>query len=111
MLLSLSAFVLLFAFWLLLSGHFTPFLIAAGVGSAIAVVLFGRRMEVADRDFLLAVAFKGDRQVRMGCLQGDPSSAFADQSDADSLQALAAKRSRSRDACELHYADAWHDHR
>jgi multicomponent Na+:H+ antiporter subunit E len=50
MLLSLSAFVLLLAFWLLLSGYFTPFLIAAGIGSAIAVVLFGRRMEVVDRE-------------------------------------------------------------
>ena len=50
MLLSLSAFVLLFAFWLLLSGQFTPFLVAAGVGSSIAVVLFARRMEVVDRE-------------------------------------------------------------
>jgi multicomponent Na+:H+ antiporter subunit E len=48
--LSLSAFVLLLAFWLLLSGYFTPFLVAAGVGSAIAVVLFARRMEVVDRE-------------------------------------------------------------
>jgi multicomponent Na+:H+ antiporter subunit E len=50
MLLSLSAFVLLLAFWVLLSGYFTPFLIAAGVGSAFAVVLFGRRMHVVDRE-------------------------------------------------------------
>lgn len=48
--LSLSAFVVLLAFWLLLSGYFTPFLIAAGVGSAIAVVLFGRRMQIVDRE-------------------------------------------------------------
>jgi multicomponent Na+:H+ antiporter subunit E len=48
--LSLSAFVLLLAFWLLLSGYFTPFLVAAGVGSAVAVVLFARRMEVVDRE-------------------------------------------------------------
>jgi multicomponent Na+:H+ antiporter subunit E len=47
---SLSVFVLLFAFWLLLSGYFTPFLIAAGVGSTIGVVLFARRMEVVDHE-------------------------------------------------------------
>jgi multicomponent Na+:H+ antiporter subunit E len=50
MLLSASAFVVLLAFWLLLSGVFTPFLIAAGVGSALAVVAFARRMDVVDRE-------------------------------------------------------------
>jgi multicomponent Na+:H+ antiporter subunit E len=50
MLLSVSTFIALLAFWLLLSGQFTPFLIAAGVGSAAAVVLFARRMEVVDRE-------------------------------------------------------------
>lgn len=34
----------LLAFWLLLSGMFEPFLIAAGVGSAIAVALLMRRL-------------------------------------------------------------------
>ena len=43
-----AAFALLFAFWLLLSGFFTPFLIAAGVGSSIAVVWFARRMDMVD---------------------------------------------------------------
>ena len=47
---SLSVFALLFAFWLLLSGYFTPFLITAGIGSAIAVTLFARRMEVVDQE-------------------------------------------------------------
>lgn len=50
MLLSASTFLVLLAFWLLLSGVFTPFLIAAGVGSALAVVAFARRMEVVDRE-------------------------------------------------------------
>jgi multicomponent Na+:H+ antiporter subunit E len=50
MLLSASAFLVLLGFWLLLSGYFTPFLIAAGVGSALAVVAFARRMEVVDRE-------------------------------------------------------------
>lgn len=48
--LSVSAFLVLFAFWLLLSGHFTGFLIGAGAGAAVAVVAFARRMEVVDRE-------------------------------------------------------------
>jgi multicomponent Na+:H+ antiporter subunit E len=40
----------LFAFWLVLSGIFTPFLVASGLGAAIAVALLARRMEVVDRE-------------------------------------------------------------
>ena len=40
----------LFAFWLLLSGMFTPFLLAAGLGASVAVAAFARRMEVTDRE-------------------------------------------------------------
>ena len=40
----------LIAFWLLLSGMFTPFLIAAGIGSAIVIVLLSRRMDLADHE-------------------------------------------------------------
>ena len=40
----------LFAFWLLLSGIYTPFLLAAGLGASIAVALLARRMEVLDRE-------------------------------------------------------------
>jgi multicomponent Na+:H+ antiporter subunit E len=47
---NLSAFVALFGFWLLLSGHYTPFLVAAGAGCAAAVVFVARRMEVVDRE-------------------------------------------------------------
>ncbi|MBM3908993.1 MAG: Na+/H+ antiporter subunit E [Gemmatimonadetes bacterium] len=36
----------LFAFWVLLSGFFTPFLLTSGVGSAIVVVWFSRRMGI-----------------------------------------------------------------
>lgn len=44
-----SLFIALSAFWLLLSGYFTPFLLAAGAGSALAVVWFtDRRMKVLD---------------------------------------------------------------
>jgi multicomponent Na+:H+ antiporter subunit E len=50
MLLSINAFFALFAFWLLLSGHYTAFLIAAGIGSTAGVVLLARRMEVVDRE-------------------------------------------------------------
>lgn len=48
MLRTVSTFVVLLAFWLLLSGYFTPFLVAAGVGSALAVVALARRMDVVD---------------------------------------------------------------
>jgi multicomponent Na+:H+ antiporter subunit E len=40
----------LFAFWLLLSGMYTPFLIAVGFGASVAVALVAWRMEVADRE-------------------------------------------------------------
>ena len=46
----LSIAVSLFLFWLLLSGIFTPFLVAAGVGSALAVAWLAARMEIADRE-------------------------------------------------------------
>lgn len=45
-----STFLVLFAFWLLLSGFFTAFLMVAGAVSALGVVLFGRRMDIADRE-------------------------------------------------------------
>lgn len=47
---SVSLFVFLYLFWLLLSGFFTPFLLSAGVGSALAAVWFARRMDVVDRE-------------------------------------------------------------
>jgi multicomponent Na+:H+ antiporter subunit E len=45
-----SAVISLFAFWLLLSGHFTPFLLLMGIVSAVAVVLFSWRMAVVDHE-------------------------------------------------------------
>jgi len=47
---SLSALIALFLFWVLLSGIFTPFLLAAGAGSALAVLLFAHRMDVVDHE-------------------------------------------------------------
>lgn len=47
---SISLFAFLCLFWLLLSGFFTPFLVSAGVGCALAVVWFARRMDVVDRE-------------------------------------------------------------
>jgi multicomponent Na+:H+ antiporter subunit E len=47
---SVSLFVFLYLFWLLLSGFFTAFLMSAGVGSALAVVWFARRMDVVDAE-------------------------------------------------------------
>lgn len=44
-----SLAVVLTAFWLLLSGYFTPFLLSLGAGSVLAVVWFtDRRMKVLD---------------------------------------------------------------
>ena len=40
----------LFAFWLLLSGIYTPFLVLAGLGAALAVAALAWRMEAADRE-------------------------------------------------------------
>jgi multicomponent Na+:H+ antiporter subunit E len=42
----------LFAFWLLLSGTYTPFLLLAGLGAALAVAVLASRMEVADHEGL-----------------------------------------------------------
>ena len=45
---ALGAFLLLYVFWVLLSGHFTPFLLCAGAGCALAALLLGRRLGVVD---------------------------------------------------------------
>jgi multicomponent Na+:H+ antiporter subunit E len=42
--------VVLYVFWLLLSGFFTPFLMTVGAAVAIGVVLLARRMEVVDHE-------------------------------------------------------------
>jgi multicomponent Na+:H+ antiporter subunit E len=47
---AISTFAALYAFWLLLSGYFTGFLLTAGGASALAVVLFARRMAVVDHE-------------------------------------------------------------
>lgn len=47
---SSSALIALFLFWVLLSGMFTPFLLAAGAGSALAVLLLARRMDLVDHE-------------------------------------------------------------
>lgn len=50
MLHSVSLFISLYLFWLLLSGFFTAFLMSAGAGCALAVVWFSRRMDVVDAE-------------------------------------------------------------
>lgn len=45
-----TSFLVLFAFWLLLSGFFTAFLVTAGAVTALAVLLFARRMDVMDHE-------------------------------------------------------------
>lgn len=47
---SISLFVSLCLFWLLLSGYFTAFLLSAGAGCALVVVWFARRMDVVDHE-------------------------------------------------------------
>lgn len=47
---ALSLVVILFAFWLLLSGYFAPFLLTMGVASAVAVAMLGRRMDLVDHE-------------------------------------------------------------
>lgn len=50
MLHALGIFVFLYAFWLLLSGYFTAFLLAAGAGCALSAVLLSRRMGIIDHE-------------------------------------------------------------
>lgn len=50
MLRSLSFLLGLYVFWLLLSGLFTPFLLASGVGCVLAVWYLARRMDVIDHE-------------------------------------------------------------
>lgn len=45
---TLSSLCTLIAFWLLLSGMFTPFLVTAGIASAAAVIFISKRMDVVD---------------------------------------------------------------
>jgi len=45
-----STFLTLFAFWLLLSGHYTGFLMTAGILCSLGVVLFARRMGIVDQE-------------------------------------------------------------
>ena len=40
---AISSAITLFCFWLLLSGYFTPFLLAAGAGCAVAVAAYRTR--------------------------------------------------------------------
>jgi multicomponent Na+:H+ antiporter subunit E len=46
----LGAICVLFAFWLLLSGHYAPFLVSVGFLCALAVTLFARRMAMLDHE-------------------------------------------------------------
>jgi multicomponent Na+:H+ antiporter subunit E len=47
---SLAFLAVLAAFWLLLSGMYTPFLLAAGAGCTLAVFFLARRMDLVDRE-------------------------------------------------------------
>ena len=47
---ALSLGGVLFAVWLLLSGHYTPFILILGLVSCVAVIAITRRMEVIDQE-------------------------------------------------------------
>lgn len=47
---SLSFAVLLFLFWILLSGHLSPLLLGLGAASVLLTVLLARRMKVIDHE-------------------------------------------------------------
>lgn len=46
----ISTVIVLFCFWLLLSGIYTPFLVGTGLACSVAVVLFARRMDLVDHE-------------------------------------------------------------
>ncbi len=46
----ISMAIVLLVFWLTLSGHYTPFLITAGVISTILIALLAYRMDISDRE-------------------------------------------------------------
>lgn len=46
----ISTVIVLFCFWLLLSGIYTAFLVCAGLACSVAVVLFARRMDLVDHE-------------------------------------------------------------
>jgi multicomponent Na+:H+ antiporter subunit E len=47
---AISLVATLFAFWLLLSGHYGPFLVAVGFACALAMLWLAHRMEVMDHE-------------------------------------------------------------
>ncbi|MCX5512178.1 cation transporter [Kaistia algarum] len=50
MLRTISLALFLFAFWLLLSGHYTPWLIGSGAVVSVALALAGRRLGFSDEE-------------------------------------------------------------
>ncbi|MEW5965273.1 MAG: Na+/H+ antiporter subunit E [Pseudomonadota bacterium] len=56
---SAGLWILLLAFWLALSGHYTPFLIAVGCGAALATLFMASRMGTIDSEGLPSHLFLG----------------------------------------------------
>ena len=46
----LSLGIVLYIMWLLLSGHYEPFLLLLGLGSVIGIVFLANRMKIVDRE-------------------------------------------------------------
>ena len=116
---SLAGF--LFAFWLALSGHYTPMLVAAGAVSAVLCVLAAIRMRVADAEGHPIELFRGAltyfpwlaveiAKSALGRHQDHPPSAPADLAHHDRGPGEPEDPRRRRDLRQLDHADARHDH-
>src|SRR3970040_2410432 len=112
-------FVLFYAFWILMSGYFTPFLLGAGAASSAAVVWFVHRMDLADREghpvhlspsALTYWAWLGNAimKIRLRALSGHPPPPAARLPHRGPLQAPPEDRRRPRDARELHHPHPGH---
>ena len=116
-----SSVAVLFVFWVVLSGFFTPFLLGAGLASSIGVVWLVRRMEMVDHEghpiefslratsywpWLVKEIAKAAWDVTKIILS--PRLPISPRSCASGRRS---ERSRPRHARELHHADPRHDHR
>ena len=111
----------LYVFWLLLSGHYSAFLLGAGALAAIAIAYAGRLFGYADREGhpveliivgrpLLALAGDGDREVLPLGVPDHPDAVAADGPARGEAQGRAADRRRHGDLRELDHPDAGHHH-
>lgn len=123
MLRGLAFLTCLVSFWLLLSGMFTPFLVAAGVGSAMVILLLSRHMDALDTDSGLIQLSWPSLFTYVPWLLKEIVKSGLDVSWRVLHPALPISPRHGRvfpepnhggglgDSCQLHYLDAWHHHR